>query len=267
MKVKLKAFESITLISAGPVIRTAAVVVLFCIALPLQAQPRKLVVAAASDLKFALDSVVADFQLRQRDIAIVTTYGSSGKFFEQISHGAPYDIFFSADRVYPDRLVQSGKSGAAPQVYGKGRLAIWSRKADVSRGFQSLQQKSVNKISIANPVHAPYGQRAVEALKSAGLYDEVKPRLVFGENISQAAQFITTGAADAGIIALSLALSPAMADGHYYLVPADMHTPLEQAVVILKRAADNNDARIFQDFVLGDRAKAILAYFGFEQTR
>jgi molybdate transport system substrate-binding protein len=122
------------------------------------------------------------------------------------------------------------------------------------------------KIAIANPEHAPYGRRAVEAMKKANVYDMVSDKLVFGENISQAAQFVTTGAADAGIVALSLALSPAMkTTGKYFLIPENIHLPLEQAMVILKKAEANADAKTFQDFVLGARGQSILTYFGFSK--
>ena len=237
-------------------------------ATPLHAQPRKLLVAAASDLKYALDSVISEYQSVHVDILISVTYGSSGKFFEQISRGAPFDLFFSADVAYPEQLAKLGKTGLPPKKYGEGRIVIWSRRFDpTTQGMKLLTDKRVGKIAIANPEHAPYGRRAVEALKHEGIYDLVTPRLVYGENISQAAQFVTTGAADAGIVALSLALSPAMRNGKYYLIPATSHTPLEQAVVILKRAAANPDAMAFQDFVLGDRAKAILTYFGFSEPK
>ncbi|MEJ1241719.1 molybdate ABC transporter substrate-binding protein [Chryseolinea sp. T2] len=235
----------------------------------LEAQPRKILVAAASDMKYALDSVISNYSSTHKDVNIVVTYGSSGKFFEQISNGAPFDIFFSADVAYPDKLVGLGKTGQAVRKYGRGRIVIWSRRIDPNAdGINSLLDKRITKIAIANPEHAPYGRRAVEAMKQANIYEQVKSRLVFGENISQAAQFVTTGAADAGILALSLALSPPMkSQGKYYLIPETFHQPLEQAVVILKQAANNADARTFQDFVLSTRGQAILSYFGFSEPK
>lgn len=226
-------------------------------------------VAAASDLKYALDSVIADYSAAHRDLAVVVTYGSSGKFFEQISNAAPFDIFFSADISYPEKLEAMSKTGQPIRKYGRGRMVIWSKRIDPNTaGMQSLLDKKVAKIAIANPEHAPYGRRAVEAMKKANLYEQVSPKLVFGENISQAAQFVTTGAADAGIVALSLALSPAMkSQGKYFLIPESSHQPLDQAVVILKRAEANADARAFQDFVLSARGKAILSYFGFSEPK
>jgi len=243
--------------------------VLWWVATPLYSQPRKLMVAAASDLKYALDSVITAYQSTHQNVAITATYGSSGKFFEQISNGAPFDMFFSADVAYPEKLETLGKTGQPIQKYGRGRIVIWSKRLDPNTaGMKSLVDKQIKKIAIANPEHAPYGRRAVEAMKQANIYDQVSARLVYGENISQAAQFVTTGAADAGIIALSLALSPAMKpQGKYFLIPETNHQPLEQAVVILKQAAGNPDARTFQEFVLGARAKAILTYFGFSDPK
>ena len=252
--------------------RSLAILVLIgamlCLAEPLHAQ-RKLMVAAASDLKYALDSVIADYSETHREIIIVATYGSSGKFFEQISNSAPFDVFFSADITYPEKLEALGKTGQPIQKYGRGRIVIWSKRVDPNTGgMQSLLDKRVAKIAIANPEHAPYGRRAVESMKKSNVYNQVSAKLVFGENISQAAQFVTTGAADAGIVALSLALSPAMkTQGKYFLIPEGSHQPLDQAVVILKQAAANPDARTFQDFVLSARGKAILSYFGFSDPK
>jgi len=233
----------------------------------LSAQPRRLMIAAASDMKYALDSVIATYSAAHSDVAIVVTYGSSGKFFEQISNGAPFDLFFSADASYPDQLEVLGKTGHPVKKYGLGRIVIWSKRMDPNTdGMRSLTDKRIVKIAIANPEHAPYGRRAVEAMKKANVYDMVSDKLVFGENISQAAQFVTTGAADAGIVALSLALSPAMkTTGKYFLIPENIHLPLEQAMVILKKAEANADAKTFQDFVLGARGQSILTYFGFSK--
>jgi molybdate transport system substrate-binding protein len=249
-------------------VATSLLLLILSIGIPLHAQ-RKLMVAAASDLKYALDSVIADYSAAHRDLVVVVTYGSSGKFFEQISNAAPFDIFFSADISYPEKLEVMGKTGQPIQKYGRGRIVIWSRRINPNTaGMQSLVDKKVVKVAIANPEHAPYGRRAVEAMKKANVYDQVSSKLVFGENISQAAQFVTTGAADAGIVALSLALSPAMkTQGKYFLIPESSHQPLDQAVVILKRAKMNADARAFQDFVLSARGKAILSYFGFSEPK
>lgn len=240
--------------------------IFLCLAFSSVAQTRKLTIAAASDLKYALDSLVSAYAKSHPEVTVSVVYGSSGKFCEQISHGAPFDLFFSADVSYPQKLEASGKTGQPFRKYGRGRIVIWSRRFDPAvQKMDALLDRRVTRIAIANPEHAPYGRRAVEAMKKANVYDKAAARLVYGENISQAAQFVTTGAADAGIVALSLALSPAMRNGKYFLIPEDLHEPLDQAVVILKRAADNADASNFQEFVLNERAKAIFTYFGFAE--
>ena len=226
----------------------------------------KVLVAAASDLKFALDSVVAVFKKKNRG-TVEVTYGSSGKLFEQISNGAPFDMFFSADIEYPRKLKDKSLTVTEPYIYGVGRLVVWSKKFDVEgQGMKALLEPGVQKISIANPLHAPYGKRAEEALKFYKVHEAVKGKLVMGENISQAAQFVTTGAADIGIVAYSLALSPNMIkeNGKYYLVPENAHQRLEQAVVVTKHGKGNDFVQTFLSFVKSDEAKQVLAHFGFK---
>ena len=223
-------------------------------------------IAAASDLKFALDSIVSVFAKTHVDARIDVTYGSSGKLSEQISHGAPFDLFFSADIDYPMNLKSKGMTSGDVQTYGVGRIVIWSRQIDPNiQKIKSLVDKTVSKIAIANPMHAPYGKRAEEALRYYDIYDDVSSRLVYGENISQTAQFVTTGAADVGIVALSLALSPTMKKmhGHYWVIPELAHKPLKQGFVLLKRAERNPFATAFKDFVQTKHVSDILSYFGF----
>lgn len=225
----------------------------------------KLLIAAASDLKFALDSVAAVYKRDNPKVEMRITYGSSGKLYEQISHGAPFDIFFSADIAYPEKLAQQGLSTSTVTTYGTGRIVVWSKKFDVSSGVKALINPSIRKIAIANPLHAPYGKRAEEALTYYGVLASVQPRLVLGENISQAAQFVTSGAADAGIVALSLAMSPEMKrlGGRYSLISDQAHQPLKQGFVITKHGAQNPTASTFKEFVSSAKAKDILSYFGF----
>jgi molybdate transport system substrate-binding protein len=225
-----------------------------------------ILIAAASDLKFALDSAVAVFQKTNPGARIEVTYGSSGKLFEQISHTAPFDLFFSADIEYPLTLKKKGIAVSEVYPYGVGRIVIWNQTVDPNNEqINSLLNKTIRKIAIANPQHAPYGRRAEEALKHYKVYEKIKSKLVYGENISQTAQFVTTGAADAGIIALSLALSPTMKklDGHYYVIPEDSHKPLEQGFVILKKAEHNPLAVSFTNFMMSPEATKILGNFGF----
>lgn len=226
------------------------------------------VVAAAADLKFAMDSLVAVYSAKDPDIDIKVIYGSSGNFFQQIGNGAPFDLFFSADVDYPKRLHEKGLTASAVHVYGTGQLVLWSRGFDpAAEKMNSLLAPSVKKLAIANPAHAPYGQRAEEALHYYQLYDKIKDKLVLGENIAQTAQYAQSGAADVAIIALSLALSPGMqrAGGKYWLIPAGSHQPLEQGFVLLPHGKDNKAAYRFMNFLTTPEARDILKSFGFSQ--
>ena len=226
----------------------------------------KILVAAASDLKFALDSVASVFR-KKNSGTVEITYGSSGKLFEQISNGAPFDIFFSADIEYPNKLKEKGLTASDIYIYGVGRIVVWSKKIDVEKEqMNSLLSTVVKKIAIANPLHAPYGKRAEEALKFYKMHDAVKTKLVLGENISQTAQFVTTGAADIGIVAYSIALSPNMKkeNGKFHLIPENAHQRLEQAVVITKQGKANDFAQTFLSFVKSNEAEQVLSYFGFK---
>ena len=222
-------------------------------------------IAAAADLKYVMDSLVTIFNQQHPQQPVSVVYGSSGKFYEQLTHNAPFDIFFSADSEYPQRLQTAGLTAGAPHVYATGRLVLWSHKLDPSaKGMNTLLDPQVKHIAIANPAHAPYGKKAEEILRHYQLYDRVKPRLVLGENIGQAAQYAETGAADVGILAYSLALSPELRrDGKYYLIPATAHTPLQQSYVLLKRAQNNPAAAAFASFLATPAAKAALKKYGF----
>ncbi|MBD3626887.1 MAG: molybdate ABC transporter substrate-binding protein [Cyclobacterium sp.] len=228
---------------------------------------KPVLVAAASDLKFALDSIISVFS-ETNQVNVRPIYGSSGKLYEQISNQAPFHIFMSADEQYPKLLAGKGLTGSAIYLYGLGRLVVWSRKMDTAPlGMTTFQQPGVKKIAIANPDHAPYGQRAVEALTYYKMYDSLSSRLVLGENISQAAQFVSTGAADAGIIALSLAMSPTMEryQTSFFLIPEESHQPLLQGAVITRHGSNSNGAASFMAFLKTETAKNILNYFGFNQ--
>jgi molybdate transport system substrate-binding protein len=231
-------------------------------------QRTEVVVAAAADLKFAMDTLVAVFSRNNPDIDIKVIYGSSGNFFQQIGNGAPFDLFFSADIDYPKQLTEKHLNLSVVHLYGTGQLVLWSKTIDPAIDkMNTLLHPAIKKIAIANPSHAPYGQRAEEALRHYQLYDKIKDKLVMGENIAQTAQYAQSGAADIGIIALSLALSPAMqqAGGKYWLIPADSHQPLEQGFVLLPHAKDNKGASQFMNFITTPEARAILKSFGFSQ--
>ncbi|HEX9742755.1 MAG TPA: molybdate ABC transporter substrate-binding protein [Nitrospiraceae bacterium] len=233
-----------------------------------QASAAEVVVAAASDLNFAFKEVITQFE-RQTGTEVRLTLGSSGNLFSQIQNGAPFDLYFSADIRYPQKLEQSGHGvPASLYQYAVGRIVVWTRKQSAlaveSRGMEVLLDPSIRRIAIANPKHAPYGRAAEAALKHFQVYEPVRAKLVLGENISQAAQFVESGAADVGIIALSLALAPAMTDlGRFWMVPAEAHPPLEQGAVLLKNGANQDAARAFLEFIKGTEGRDIMRRNGF----
>ena len=225
-------------------------------------------IAAASDLNFAFKEIVAEFEKRTGN-TVKLSLGSSGNFFAQLSNGAPFDVFFSADIGYPKRLEQAGLAEPGTlYLYAVGRIVLWVPKGspiDVhALGIEALQHPSVKKIAIANPKHAPYGRAAVAAMEHFKVYGAVKDKLVLGENISQTAQFVQTGGADIGIIALSLAVAPAMKDtGMLWEVPFEAYPRLEQGAVILKTAKNQKAARGFLDYIKGSEGAAVFKRYGF----
>lgn len=225
----------------------------------------RLLIAAASDLKFAMDSAIVLFEKAGHGRADIT-YSSSGKLTEQIIHGAPFDVFLSADISYPQMLKEAGHAGSEIYPYAKGHIVLWSRAVDVEkRKMDALLDPSIDKIAIANPKHAPYGKRAAECLGHFDLMDRIRDKLVYGENISQTAQFAATGAADIAIIALSLAVSPNMrkAGGKYYLIPEESHQPLIQGAVVTRHGSKKLRAYAFLQFLKHPDAVAVLEHFGF----
>jgi molybdate transport system substrate-binding protein len=224
-------------------------------------------VAAAADLKFALDELDARFE-KQTGTKISITYGSSGNFFAQIQNGAPFDVLLSADIEYPRKLESAGLTEPGTLYgYAVGRVVIWmpsyARIDLATLGWKALLEPGVERIAIANPEHAPYGRAAIAALRSAGIYEQVRRGLVYGENIAQAAQFVASGSAQAGILALSLAVSPPMRNGKCWEIPANMHPPIEQGAVILRKAKDKEGARAFLGFLKSDTGRRILESYGF----
>jgi molybdate transport system substrate-binding protein len=232
-----------------------------------RAQGKVLRIAAAADLKFVMQELADQFE-KQSSNKLAVTYGSSGNFFTQLQNGAPFDLFFSADIDYPKKLEAAGLTvPGSLYSYAIGHIVIWmppDSKLDLAKlGWSALLDPLVRKIAIANPDHAPYGRAALAALQKAGVYHQVQFKLVLGENISQAAQFVQSGNAQAGIIALSLAISPAMKDGQRLEIPASMHPPLEQAAIIMKDAQNREAATAFLEFIKSSAGQAILTKYGF----
>ncbi len=244
--------------------RTYFLTLLFFLFCSTALHARKVAITAAADLKFCLDLLVAEYQNAHPADTVQVSYGSSGKAFTQLQQGAPFDVYFSADIEYPRKLGEAGITASEAKLYAVGRIVIWSAQEDASKlAIQDLGAERFKKIAIANPEHAPYGKRAEEALKSAGVWTKVEGRLVLGENISQAAQFVQSLSAPVGILALSLVKSPAFAGKPYALIPSDLHQPLEQALVIMKRAKDNTLAKDFVGYLFTPQARGIFAQYGF----
>ena len=226
------------------------------------------VIAAASDLQFALTEAAKAFQ-SETGLAVRLAFGSSGNFARQIRQGAPFQMFLSADEQYVFDLARDGFTADQGAPYALGRIALFvprhsPLKADGSLADLAAATKDgrLTRFAIANPEHAPYGKRAEEALRSRGLWDAVRPKLVFGENVSQAAQFAASSSTQGGIIAYSLALSPQLADaGRFELIPAGWHAPLRQRMVLLKTGGPT--AKRFYDFMRTQPARDILKRYGF----
>jgi molybdate transport system substrate-binding protein len=238
-------------------------VLVLCVAVSARAEDVH--VAAASDLNFALKEIIQDFE-RTTGNKVVLSLGSSGNFFAQIQNGAPFDLFLSADLNYPRELESSGHAVAGSTfVYGVGRIALWvPSRSPVNlekQGMRALTDPSVRKIAIANPDHAPYGRAAVAAMQHANIYDQLRSKIVLGENISQASQFVQSGAADIGVIALSLVLSePMKKAGRYWVIPEDTYPRLAQGAVLLKRGGPA--ARQFMDWLNRAESKETFGKYG-----
>ncbi|MGB8887287.1 MAG: molybdate ABC transporter substrate-binding protein [Candidatus Korobacteraceae bacterium] len=228
----------------------------------------EITVAAAADLNYALKDLAARFEHKTGD-KVRLSFGASGNFFQQIQSGAPYDAFFSADMDYPKKLAAAGLVDAASlRVYAIGHLVLWvpnNSALDPSKlKMNLLLENSVRRIAIANPQHAPYGRAAMAVLDHFGLKDKVAGKLVLGENISQATQFVQSGNAQAGLIALSLAMSPAMKDaGKYWELPADSYPEMQQGVAISSSSKHKQAAQAFIDYISSSEGAAVLEQYGF----
>jgi len=255
-----------------PVKRVLAATVLmaFAAAACSKPAPPRVRVAAAADLNAALGDLVGRFSASHA-IDVTVSYGSSGTFYTQLLNEAPFDLFLSADVDYPRQLAARGLTLPGGDFsYAVGRLVVWVPAAspiDPAEGLRALTASSIAHVSVANPEHAPYGRAAIAAMKHEGIYDAVASKIVYGENVAQAMQFVQSGAADAGVVALSLALAPAARDaGRFAEVPLDDYPRMEQGGAILKWAADPTAARAFRDFIVGADGRAILKQYGFSMA-
>jgi molybdate transport system substrate-binding protein len=227
----------------------------------------EITVAAAADLTFAFQDVAAKYQ-KDTGNSVKFSFGSSGNFFAQIKNGAPFDMYFSADIAYPKKLEAAclAEPGTLYE-YAVGKIVIWVPNAstlDLKSGLAVLTDPHINKIAIANPQHAPYGAAAVAAMKHEGVYDKVSSKFVMGENIAQTAQFVQSGNADVGILALSLAVAPNLKEkGRYVVIATSDYPPIEQAAIILKSSQKKETAQHFLDFLKTPAIVTLMRSYGF----
>jgi len=225
-------------------------------------------VAVAANLSFAIKELIADFTKQHQEIKVETTIGGSGKLASQILHGAPYDIFLSANTTYPQKLYTLKKGLREPQIYAKGSLILLSlQKRDFTKGLHLLLQDDITHIAIANPKTAPYGKATVEALKNAHLYAKIKSKFIYGESIAQTLSY-TLHAADIGFIAKSALFAPQLhsfEEGKNWIdVPKKLYTPIEQAALLLAHAQKNESALSFYNYLFSKQAEKIFQKYGYQ---
>lgn len=232
-------------------------------------------VAAAADLEPVLPPILEQFE-HATGIHAEATYQASAMLTTQIMNGAPFDVFLSADLGFPKRLIDAGVADAAgspdsttPITYAKGTLVLWTRKdSRLTPSLDLLRSPALKRLAIANPDRAPYGKAAVAALQKLGLYDELKPRVATAENIAQAAQFVDSGNAEAGLISLTSALTPRLqSDGAYFVMPRDLYPPIEQGAVIVSHTGQRAAAHKLLDFLLSESVQKQLAASGLTPAR
>jgi molybdate transport system substrate-binding protein len=223
-------------------------------------------VAVAANVKFAFQDLAATFT-KETGIAVKDVVSSSGKITAQVLNGAPFDVFLSADTGYPEKLRQQGQTASPAKIYAYGTLVLWTMKdLDLSRGVAALTDDAITKVAIANPRLAPYGRESIRAMAHYHVYTEVKPKLVYGQSISQTSQYIDSAAVDVGFTSKSVVLAPDVKGrGHWVEVPHDAYQPIAQAAVILKHGRDSNAeaARKFFDFIYSPPARDIFSRFGY----
>ncbi|MDR5683631.1 MAG: molybdate ABC transporter substrate-binding protein [Armatimonadota bacterium] len=229
--------------------------------------PAGLLIAAAADLRYAFEELGTSFRARA-GVPVTFSFGSSGQLAHQVEHGAPFDVFFSANEAFVQHLAEHGHIlRDTVQLYAVGRVVVWVRRSSelaVERGMDVLLDPRVRYVAIANPQHAPYGEAARQALVRAGVYARVRPKLVYGDNISATLQLVQSGNADVGVVALSLAIAPAVSrQGRYWLVPASLHDPIRQAAGVVTRSRRQVQARAFLSFVNGPQGRPVMRRYGF----
>lgn len=226
------------------------------------AQAQTVKVAAAANLRFVFDEIKTAYLQANPKVTVSAIFGSSGTLLQQILNGAESDVFMAADNSFPMKLKDQGAASGEMKVYALGKLVLWSNTLDVSRGLDFLTDPSVKRIAVAKPELAPYGDRAIACLKQAGLFEKVKDKIIYADNISQTAQFAQTGNAEVAFLALSLTQTPDM-KGSVYLIDPKMYKPVEQAMILVKSWKTNPEAAKFMKFVLSPQCKPIFEKFGY----
>lgn len=241
--------------------------IMLCFLAATRASAETLYIAAASNLVYCLEELNSQFKKQYPNLEIKVTTGASGNFFAQIQQNAPYEVYLSADVIYPQQLVDKQLADAKTlSIYARGQAVLWTnyKNIDLNQGLSVLTQTNIKRIAIANPEHAPYGQAAKAALQQAKMWQAIQPKLVLGENIAQTLQFVQTQNADVGVVALSLLRAPQLAgQGQYWLIPTHFYPPLEQAMVVTKRGKNNPLAYDYLKFIKSPPAQKILADYGF----
>jgi molybdate transport system substrate-binding protein len=226
-----------------------------------------LTVAVAANVKYAFDDLAEVFK-KDTGIEVQSVFASAGKITSQVKSGAPYDVFVSADTEFPETLYKEGYAVTQPRVYANGVLVLWSTNPAISleKGMAGLTAPAIAKVAIANPKVAPYGRAALKAIETAGIAADVTPKLVYGESITQTAQYVESGSADVGFVAKSIVVAPEMqGKGHWVEVAKSSYDPISQGVVVLKHGEETQsaNARKFVDFLFSAKARAIFTKFGY----
>lgn len=236
--------------------------ILIALFIVMSTQAQTVKVAAAANLRFVFDEIKANYAIANPRATVTANFGSSGALLQQVLNGAEFDIFMAADNSFPVKLKDQGAASGEIKIYALGKLVLWSNTLDVSKGLEILTDPSVKRVAIAKPELAPYGDRALEVLKSSGLYDKVKDKIIYADNISQTAQFAQTGNAEVAFLAMSLTLTPEM-KGSVYLIDPKLYKPVEQAMVLVKSWKVNPEAAKFMKFVLSETCKPIFEKNGY----
>lgn len=238
------------------------ILILIALGVAMSAQAQTVKIAAAANLRFVFEEIKTSYAMANPKTTITANFGSSGALLQQILNGAEFDIFMAADDSFPGKLKDQGAASGEIRTYALGKLVLWSNTIDLSKGLETLASREVKRIAIAIPELAPYGDRAIECLKSNGLYDKVKDKIIYADNISQTAQFAQTGNAEVAFLAMSLTLTPEM-KGSVYLIDPKMYKPVEQAMVLVKSWKVNPEASKFMKFILSDKCKPIFEKNGY----